>query len=96
MIWDEDISFEEYCKKKAEWFNSPDHFLGDPPIPAQYALDLIYKTLVDDKENCPYLTPMPETTEQTNSIMLEVILRKYSKKYRKYLKKLKKEKNNGN
>ena len=39
---------------------------------------------------------MPETTEQTNSIMLEVILRKYSKKYRKYLKKLKKEKNNGN
>lgn len=91
MIWDEDISFEGYCKKKAEWFNSPSHFLGDPPIPAQYALDLIYKTLIDDKENCPYLTTMPETTEQTNSIMLEVILRKYSRKYRKYLKKLKKE-----
>ena len=97
MIWDKDISFEGYSKKKAEWFNNPDHFLGDPPISAQYALDLIYKTLVDDEENCrPYLTSMPETKEQTNSIMLEVILRKYSKKYRKYLKKLKKEKNNGN
>lgn len=27
-------------------------------------------------------------------IMLEIVLRKYSKKYRKYLKKLRKEKNN--
>ena len=90
MIWDKDISFEGYSKKKAEWFNNPDHFLGDPPISAQYALDLIYKTLVDDKENDPYLTTMPETTEQTNSIMLEVILRKYSRKYRKYLKKAEK------
>ena len=43
MIWDEDISFEGYSKKKSEWFNSPDHFLGDPPISAQYALDLIYQ-----------------------------------------------------
>lgn len=50
MIWDKDISFEAYSKKKDEWFNDPDHFLGDPPISAQYALDLIFKTLVDDKE----------------------------------------------
>ena len=91
MIWPDDISFEGYCKKKNEWLNAPDHFLGDPPISAQYALDLIYKTLVDDKENCPYLTTLPETEDQTNSIMLEVILQKYSRKYRKYLKKLKKE-----
>ena len=91
MIWDEDISFKGYCKKKAEWFNNPDHFLGDPPVSAQYALDLIFKTLVDDKENYPYLTTIPETTDQTNSIMLEIILRKYSRKYRKYLKKLRKE-----
>ena len=92
MIWPDDISFESYSQKKAEWFNNPDHFLGDPPISAQYALDLIYKTLVDDKEDCPYLTTLPETTEQTNSIMLEVILRKYSRKYRRYLRK---EKSNG-
>ncbi len=91
MIWSNDVSFEGYSRKKAEWINDPNHFLGDPPISAQYALDLIYKTLVDDKENCPYLTALPETTEQTNSIMLEVILRKYSRKYRKYLKKLRKE-----
>lgn len=94
MIWPDDISFEGYSQKKTEWFNDPDHFLGDPPIPAQYALDLIYKTLVDDYEDCPYLTTIPENTEQTNSIMLEVILKKYSRKYRKYLKKLRKEKSN--
>ena len=91
MIWDEDISFKGYAKKKAEWFNNPDHFLGDPPVSAQYALDLIFKTLVDDKENYPYLTTIPETTDQTNSTMLEIILIKYSRKYRKYLKKLRKE-----
>ena len=91
MIWSDDISFEGYSQKKNEWFNTPDHFLGDPPFSAQYALDLIYKTLVDDKENFPYLTTLPETEDQTNSIMLEVILKKYSRKYRKYLRKLQKE-----
>ena len=56
MIWPKEISFEGYSKKKDEWFNDPDHFLGDPPISAQYSLNLIFKTLVDDKENYPYLT----------------------------------------
>lgn len=87
MIWPEDVSFEGYCKKKDDWYSDPEHFLGDPPIGAQYALDLIFKTLVDDKEDYPYLTTMPETEEQTNSIMLELILKNYSKKYRKFLKK---------
>lgn len=94
MIWDKDISFEGYSRKKAEWFNNPDLFLGDPSISAQYALDLLFKTLIDDKENYPYLTTMLENTEQTNSIMLELLLRKYSRKYRKYLKKLRKERHN--
>lgn len=31
MIWPKDISFEAYGTKKDEWFNDPDHFLGDPP-----------------------------------------------------------------
>ena len=87
MIWPDDVSFEGYSKKISEWFESEDHFLGDPPISAQYALDLIFKTLVDDKENYPYLTTIPESPEQVNSIMLELILKKYSKKYRKYLRK---------
>lgn len=87
MIWPEDVSFEGYRKKKNDWYNDPEHFLGDPPIDAQYALDLIFKTLVDDKENYPYLTTMPESTEQTNSIMLDLILENYSKKYRKFLEK---------
>jgi hypothetical protein len=87
MIWPNDVSFEGYSQKKDEWFNDPNHFLGDPPISAQYALDLIFKTLVDDKEHYPYLTTMPESNEQTNSIMLELILQKHSKKYRKHLRK---------
>lgn len=29
---------------------------------------------------------MPECTEQVNCIMLDLILRKYSRKYKKYLK----------
>ena len=92
MIWPDDVSFEGYSQKVSEWFEQPDLFLGDPPISAQYALDLIFKTLIDDKEHYPYLTTIPESTEQTNSIMLELILKKYSKKYRKYLRKKRKEK----
>ena len=47
-------------------------------------LQKVFKTLIDDKENYPYLTTMPESTEQTNSIMLDLILRKYSRQYRKF------------
>lgn len=93
MIWPNDVSFEGYSKKKDEWFNNPEHFIGDPPIEAQYALDLLFKTLIDDYEDFPYLTTMPESTEQTNYIMLEILLRKYSIKYRKYLRKNRRKKN---
>lgn len=93
MIWPNDISFEGYSKKKDEWFNNPEHFIGDPPIEAQYALDLLFKTLIDDYEDFPYLTIMPESTEQINYIMLELLLRKYSIKYRKYLRKNRRKKN---
>ena len=89
MLWDEDISFEGLTKKINDWYKDEEFKLGDPPIDAQYALDLIFKTLIDDKEQLPYLTTMPESTKQTNCIMLDMILRKYSKSYRKYLKKLK-------
>ena len=49
MIWPDDVSLEGYSKKVTEWFNDPNHFIGDPPIDAQYALDLIFKILIDDK-----------------------------------------------
>ena len=90
MIWDKDISFEGFSKKINDWYANKEFELCDPPIDAQFALDLIFKTLVDDKENYPYLTTMTESTEQINSIKLDVILRKYSWKYRRYLRKIKK------
>lgn len=89
MIWDDDVSFEGLSKKIDDWYADNEFELCDPPIDAQYALDLIFKTLIDDKENYPYITTMPETRKQTNSIMLRLILKKYSKEYRKYLKNIK-------
>lgn len=94
MIWDKNISFEGFQKKIDEWYNGKNFELCDPPIDAQFALDLIFKTLIDDKENYPYLTEMPESCEQTNSIMLDLILSKYSRKYRKFKKQQKKERGN--
>ncbi len=84
MIWDADISFEGFQKRIESWYEGKAFELCDPPINAQFALDLIFKTLIDDKEKYPYLTTMPESTEQTNSIMLDLILTKYSREYRKF------------
>ena len=86
MIWPEDVSFEGFQKRIDDRYKDNDFELCDPPINAQFALDLIFKTLIDDKENYPYLTTMPESTEQTNSIMLDLILTKYSRTYRKFKK----------
>lgn len=86
MIWSDGISFDGFQKRIDEWYKDKNFELCDPPVSAQFALDLIFKTLVDDKEHYPYLTTMPESTEQTNSIMLDLILRKYSRKYRKFVK----------
>ena len=93
MIWNDDISFDGFQKRIDDWYRDKDFELCDPPIDAQFALDLIFKTLMDDKEHYSYLTALSESTEQTNSIMLDLILRKYSKKYRKYLKKRRNKKN---
>ena len=82
MIWSDEISFDGFLNKVKEWHK--DNELCGTPISAQFALDLIFKTLVDDKESYPYLTTIPESVEQTNSIMLDLILSKYSRKYRKF------------
>lgn len=95
MIWNDNISFDGFQKKINEWYDGKPFELTAPPISAQFALDLIFKTLVDDKENYSYLTTIPESTEQTNSIMLDLILKKYSRKYRKFINKTRKEKING-
>ena len=87
MIYDRSISFEAFTEKIDAWYSQGDFVLGDPPVDAQFALDLIFKTLIDDHAHYPYLTTMPESTKQINSIKLDLILRKYSRAYRKYLRK---------
>ena len=84
MIWDKDISFEKFEDIINEWYSGEDFELCDPPIDAQFALDLIFKTLVDDKKHYEYLTSISESQEQVNSIMLHLILWNYSRKYRKF------------
>ena len=68
MIWQKEISFDGLDEKVSKWYKEHD-FLGNPPIDAQFALDLIFKTLIDDKKHFEYLTTMPESTEQINSII---------------------------
>lgn len=89
MVWDTEISFDGFQKRKDDWQREHGCQLCDPPVDAQFALDLIFKTLVDDKENYAYLTTVPETREQINGIMLDLILKKYSRDYRNYLKRMK-------
>ena len=55
MIWDADISFEGFQKRIESWYEGKAFELCDPPINAQFALDLIFKTLIDDKEKYPYI-----------------------------------------
>lgn len=87
MIWDNKISFEEFYRRVRGWYEEHPENITDAPIEAQFALDLIFKTLIDDKENYEYLTTIPESTEQINGLMLDLILSKYSRKYRKFKKK---------
>lgn len=86
MEWDEEISFEGFQSQIDNWYKGNKSELCDPPIDAQFALDLIFKTLIDDKKHYPYLTTLPETVEQTNCLMLDEILRTYSRKYRRFKK----------
>lgn len=90
MISSKEISFDELDKKISKWYKER-IFIGDPPIDAQFALDLIFKTLIDDKEHLNYLTTMPGSIEQSNSLMLDMILWEYSRSYRKWKKKKMKE-----
>ena len=84
MIWSKEISFDGLDEKVSKWCKEHD-FLGNPPIDAQFALDLIFKILIDDKKHFEYLTTMPESTEQINSIKLDLILWEYSPEYRKWI-----------
>lgn len=84
MIWPKEISFDELDKKTSKWYKER-VFIGDPPIDAQFALDLIFKTLIDDKKHFEYLTVISESTEQVNSIKLKLILWEYSPEYRKWV-----------
>lgn len=59
----------------------------DAPTNAQFALNLIFEALMNNKGQYPYVTTLPESAEQANTPLLDAILRKYSKEYRAFLKK---------
>lgn len=90
MIWNDDISFNGFQEKIDDWYKGKEFDVCGPPIDAQSALDLIFKTLIDDKEHYPFLTTFPESKEQINTIMLDLILTRYSKKYRIFKRRRKK------
>lgn len=89
MIWDKKYDLNYFLDMVDKW--NSETFLGDCPIDPQYGLNLIFKTLIDDKEHYSYLTSMPECEQQTNSLVIDLILTKYSRKYRKLKKKRMKE-----
>ena len=70
MLWNENISFTGFRKKISDWYKDKESELCNPPIDAQYALDLIFKTLIDDKEKYPYLTSLSETTAALNAAQM--------------------------
>ena len=72
MIWQKEISFDGFYEKTSEWCKEHG-FIGNPPIDAQFALDLIFKTLIDDKKHFEYLTTMPESTEQISGNIVQSI-----------------------
>ena len=45
MIWDDDISFEGFQNRIDDWYANKNFELCDPPINAQFALDLIFKNV---------------------------------------------------
>lgn len=42
MLWGKDISFEGFQKKIDDWYGENKDELCDPPIGAQFALDLMF------------------------------------------------------
>lgn len=89
MIWDKKYDLNYFLDTVDKW--GQENFLGSCPIEPQYAIDLIFKTLIDDKEHYSYLSSTPENNLQVNSTMIDLILTKYSRKYRKLKKKRMKE-----
>ena len=85
-----EISFESFDEIIDNWYRGKEFELCDPPVDSQFALNLIFKALIYDKYHYSYLTTIPESTEQVNSIKLDLILREYSPAYRKHLRRKRK------
>lgn len=68
-----------------EWLckNTDPNNICDPPLDAQQAINFLCDYLLGED----WYVVMPESTEQVNSVIVEQILYKYSKKYRKEVRK---------
>ena len=84
--WKVDSNF-----KWSEWLkaNKDLNDMCDPPLSPQMALDILYEYLLPEysrRSGSGYLTAMPESVLQVNTIVVDKILRRYSKEYQQEIK----------
>lgn len=74
--------------KWSEWVKThvDDYGLCDPALDAQTAINILYEYLLpeySERDGCGYITSMPESQDQINSIIVNELLLRYSKSYKK-------------
>lgn len=87
-VWKVDNEF-----KWSEWYdvNMCEDDLCDPPLDAQMALDILVEYLLTRDKGYTYLTALPESTQQVNSMAVDLILQKYSKDFKKEIRNIERE-----
>lgn len=84
-VWKIDEDF-----KWSEWYdaNLQEDDLCDPTLDPQMALDILVEYLLKRDKKFSYLTSMPESVEQVNTVAVDTILQKYSRNFRHEVKEI--------
>ena len=85
----DDFSKKQY-KRTYEWYSYEINESFNKQIDAQSAIELMFKILINDYDRYQYLIGIADSMNKKNGIMLDIILTKYSRKYRKFKKNNKK------
>jgi len=84
LLWNKNVSIEEFVQKQVDWRNSDE--VCTLPIDANYALDVLFKTLVPDNvRDLPVFSVLAKSREQANTVMLDLILYAVSPEYRQLI-----------